>query len=195
VANECLGRILYTALTERPRNHTPRLDTVSRDAISFLGRLIDHLEWANTRVVEGLRSSPGSDPRALEYFAHIVGCEHRWLTRIGGREPAHAIWPTLSVEQCAELARVNVAELRSALHDDLTREIAYRNSAGIAFVTPLEDILTHVVLHGMYHRGQVSLLVRQGGGEPVPSDFISYVRGAPAATQADAARVAAQGGR
>jgi uncharacterized damage-inducible protein DinB len=168
---------------------------VPRDNLSLLDRLIDHLEWANMRVVEGLATSSGSDPRALDYFAHIVGCEHRWLTRIDGREPAHAIWPKLSVEECAELARANVRELRAALRGDITREVAYRNSAGVAFRSVVEDILTHVILHGTYHRGQVSLLVRQGGGEPVPSDYIAMVRGAPAATQADAARVAAQGGR
>jgi uncharacterized damage-inducible protein DinB len=168
---------------------------VSRDVLSFLHRLIDHLEWSNLRVVDGLLASPGSDPRAVEYFAHIVGCEHRWLTRIDGREPVHAIWPKLSAEECVELARINVRELRAATTGDLTREIAYRNSAGIAFTSTVEDILTHVVLHGMYHRGQVSLLVRQGGGEPVPSDFIAFVRGAPAATQVDAARLAVQGGR
>jgi uncharacterized damage-inducible protein DinB len=165
---------------------------VSRDALAFLSRLVDHLEWANERVAAGLAASPGSDPRALEYFAHIVGTEHRWLTRIDGRTPAHAIWPTLSVERCAELAGQNVRELREALDGDIARVVAYRNSAGLDFRSSVEDILTHVTLHGAYHRGQVSLLVRQGGGEPVPTDFIAFVRGVAAATQADAVRLAAR---
>jgi uncharacterized damage-inducible protein DinB len=144
-------------------------------------------------VAEGLAASPGADPRALEYFAHIVGTEHRWLTRIDGRTPAYAIWPKLTVDECTELAAQNVRELRETLKGDLERVVAYRNSAGLDLRSTVEDILTQVMLHGAYHRGQVSLLVRQGGGEPAPTDFIAFVRGVPAATQADAARLAARG--
>jgi len=64
---------------------------------------------------------------------------------------------------------------------DLAREIQYRNSAGQEFRSTLEDILLHVALHGSYHRGQVSLIVRGGGGEPVATDYNAFIRGVPAA--------------
>jgi hypothetical protein len=37
------------------------------------------------------------------------------------------------------------------------------------------------MLHGQYHRGKINLLLRQSGAEPAPADYISYVRGVPAA--------------
>ena len=45
----------------------------------------------------------------------------------------------------------------------------------------MEDMLLQVVLHGCYHRGQVALVVRGAGAEPSPTDYIAFVRGAPAA--------------
>ena len=40
-----------------------------------------------------------------------------------------------------------------------------------------------LLLHGAYHRGQIALLLREGGAEPAPTDYIAFVRGAPAATR------------
>jgi uncharacterized damage-inducible protein DinB len=126
----------------------------------------------------------------LEYYAHVLGAEHIWLARIARRPPEHAVWPALTLDECEALAERNRAECGALVAGmqpgDGDREIPYRNSAGDFFVSRLEDILLHVALHGAYHRGQVSLLVRQSGGVPAPTDYIAFVRGAPAATRADA---------
>ena len=156
-----------------------------------LSALLDHLAWADARVLGGLRDSPGGDPRALELFAHVLGAEHVWLSRIRGVAPRVAVWPALTLEACAALAAENGAGLRAALDeeaerdDGFEREVAYVNSAGQAFRSTVADMLLQVALHGCYHRGQVALLVRQSGGVPSPTDYIAMARGAPAATRQD----------
>jgi uncharacterized damage-inducible protein DinB len=148
-------------------------------------KLVSHLVWADAAVLAALRESPGSDTRGVTLYAHVVGAEAVWIARIAGRTPEVAVWPTLSLDEAAALARHNADELASIIAastaDDFAHEIEYRNSAGVQFRSTLEDILLHVALHGAYHRGQISLVIRGGGGEPAPSDFIAYVRGAPAA--------------
>jgi uncharacterized damage-inducible protein DinB len=52
----------------------------------------------------------------------------------------------------------------------------YRNSAGVPFHTSVADMLAQAALHGSYHRGQIALLVRQGGGTPAVTDYIAFVR-------------------
>ncbi len=159
---------------------------------SHLHRLFEHMAWANDQVIAGLRSAPGSDPVALQYFAHVIGAEHVWLTRIRGEPTRLAVWPTLTVDEAAWYAAEHITGYRAVLEtsspNDLQATVSYVNSAGTAFTTPLEDILLHVALHGAYHRGQVSLLVRRGGGIPAPTDYIAFVRGAPAATRQDSLR-------
>ena len=153
--------------------------------IDHLRKLFEHLKWADTAALGALRASPGSDTRALTIYAHILGAEAVWLCRLAGRPSDVAVWPVLSLEQAASLAERNAAELDALLSSldpaELGREIDYRTSDGRAFRSRVDDILLHVALHGSYHRGQVSLLIRAGGGEPASTDYIAFVRGAPAA--------------
>ena len=156
--------------------------------LDHLHKLIDHLKWADAATLESLRASQGSATRALQIYAHVVGAEAVWLARIAGRPADVAVWPALQLEEAAALARQNATELDGVLGslapDDLHREIEYRNSAGQRFRSTLEDILLHVALHGAYHRGQVAMLVRDGHGEPAPTDYIAFIRGVPAARTA-----------
>jgi uncharacterized damage-inducible protein DinB len=150
-----------------------------------LSKLLDHLVWADQRVLDSLRAMTHPDQRALDLYAHVLGTEHVWLSRILAHAPREKIWPELTVERAGALAAENAASLRSLLEslssDQLQRKIAYNNSAGVAFESTIEDMLLQVMLHGCYHRGQVALVVRGAGGEPAPTDYIAFVRGVPAA--------------
>lgn len=149
------------------------------------------MAWADERVLESLRQ-PAIPPRALEIYAHVLGAEHVWLARLEGRPPAVAVWPKMTMPECERVARENQAGFRGYVDrltsTDLRRTVHYRNSAGQEFDTPIEDILVHVAMHGSYHRGQVTLLVRDAGAEPQPTDYIAFVRGVAAATRLPAAR-------
>ena len=164
---------------------------------AYIRKLIDHLKWADAAALDALRASPGSEQRALTIYAHVLGAEAVWLARIDGRPSDVAVWPSLSVDACATLAARNAAAfdtlLTSLAPNDFAREIDYRNSAGQPFRSTIEDILLHVALHGAYHRGQVALVIRDGAGEPVPTDYIAFTRGAPAARTSPPSPVAHSG--
>lgn len=159
--------------------------------MQILRSLYDHMEWANQEVLGTLRPLPTAAPeraRAVEIYAHLAAAEHVWLSRLRGRDPEHAVWPELDLDAAAELARESMTGLREVLRDaggdaggdGGRQEITYRNSAGVEFRSRIVDILAHVALHGSYHRGQLALLVRQAGGQPMNSDYIAWIRGAPA---------------
>lgn len=155
-----------------------------------LDRLLAHMAWADTRALISLRRAESVPAKALEIYAHVLGSEHVWLSRLQQQPASIAVWPALSVEECARVAGQNAHALQQLLAgldtDDLARQVAYVNSAGQAFRSKVEDILLHIALHGTYHRGQVALLLRQHGAQPEPTDYIAFVRGVPAATRADA---------
>jgi len=150
-------------------------------------KLVDHLEWADKRALDSLRAMPRPDAKALEIYSHVLGAEHVWLHRMRERAPRVAIWPVLSLEEAAALAAENARGLRELVEshsaEQLQRNVPYRNSAGLAFESTVEDMLLQLLLHGCYHRGQIALLVRGAGAEPMPTDYIAFVRGAPAATR------------
>jgi len=150
-------------------------------------RLFQHLKWADARVLESLRSAQNPQKRGLELYSHILGSEHVWLSRIRETTKRVDVWPVLTLDECESIARENVVaftELLSRLTADLLeKRITYRNSAGDQFTSTIEDILTHIAMHGSYHRGQIAASLRAGGDSPSPTDYIAFVRGAPAATR------------
>ena len=150
-------------------------------------KLFKHVAWADARVLQSLRAAHSVLKKDLDLYSHILGAEHVWLSRIKGVPAKVAVWPTLTLDEAERLAGENVAAFEGVV-SHLTEEsratpITYRNSAGDQFTSTLEDILTHVCLHGAYHRGQIAASLRAAGDVPSPTDYIAFARGAPAATR------------
>jgi uncharacterized damage-inducible protein DinB len=144
----------------------------------LLSSLYDHMFWAHDALVEELRREP-PDAETLRLFAHVVAAEHLWLSRIDLARPRVAVWPALSLDEVAKLEAENRARLRELLQrrdDTRSQRVRYRNSAGKDFENSVGEILTHVALHGHYHRGQIARAMRLAGREPVYTDYIGFVR-------------------
>jgi uncharacterized damage-inducible protein DinB len=153
----------------------------------YLARLFEHLAWADAQALAAVRKASGASELAHSELAHVVGVEHVWLARLEGRPAKVAVWPTLSVEECAALARETQAGFGAFLdrqdEESLERTVHYRNSAGREFDSKVSDILLHVALHGTYHRGKIAAALRASSSEPAATDYIAFVRGVAAATR------------
>ncbi len=143
--------------------------------------MLDFDEWANNRVLASLRDLPDENSRALQLMAHLLMSQKIWLLRLSGKDTVGTDKsPELNLGQCELLARENQQALAQLFeHVDrkgLDSMIAYKNLNGKEFTTSIRDVLTHVALHGTYHRGQIALTVRAGGADPANTDFITFVR-------------------
>jgi uncharacterized damage-inducible protein DinB len=148
--------------------------------ISYLAALFAYDDWANRESLSSLRRVDSPPPRAIEVMAHIVGCQWLWIGRLKlSNEPA-AVWPQLGIDPCAsqlkELADAWAVYLSSLTPRALGEEIAYTNSKGESWLSNRQDILTHVIMHSGYHRGQIAMLLGRAGHEPAYTDFIHCVR-------------------
>ncbi|NJJ38133.1 DinB family protein [Paenibacillus apii] len=146
----------------------------------YFSRFFRHASWADDKIVAALHQADRIPGKPLTLLGHILNAEKIWLMRINRFDTkGMAPWSPQSLEECAALAKENAAgyaELLNRLDDSgLNAEVAYRNSTGTAFNTTVSDILTHVALHGSYHRGQISSYLRMEGLEPVNTDFIAFV--------------------
>jgi uncharacterized damage-inducible protein DinB len=128
-----------------------------------------------------LKQGEHTNPDARRLFTHILHAEQVWLTRLQGNDSsAIPIWPDLDLPRCADLIRQNregyAVFLAGLSGTDVDRYIDYTNQSGKAFRTSIRDILTHVGLHGQYHRGQINSKLRGSGAEPAEVDYIALVR-------------------
>ncbi len=134
--------------------------------------------WANAETLASLRSV--TSPPGVRWIGHIVGAELLWLGRLTGEPSQLSVWPDLDLDAAAlrleQLAGSWPRYLAALAEDDLTDRVGYRNSKGEFWTSTVDDILTHVVTHSAYHRGQIAAAVRAGGGEPAYTDFIHAVR-------------------
>lgn len=110
-------------------------------------------------------------------MGHIVGAETLWHARLTGARAPLAVWPDLAPGQVetwvADLDGMWTRYLEGAR---LEESVSYTNTKGDAFSSTVEDVLTHVVMHSAYHRGQIAADVRAAGHEPAYTDFIHATR-------------------
>ena len=150
------------------------------DLLEYLRRQFAYDNWANREVLVGLRVSARPPARTVQLLAHILSAERLWLERLKQQPQSLPVWPEFNLDQCesqvAKLASIwpdYFAELSPA---KLAEKITYKNSKGEPWTSSVQDVLTHVVLHSAYHRGQIASQMRAGGEQPAYTDFIHAVR-------------------
>jgi uncharacterized damage-inducible protein DinB len=149
------------------------------DLLTHLRRMFRYTAWANQRTLGALRDVPAARAEGLPLYAHLLSAESVWLARLEQREAQIAIWPQSSLEECERITAANVAGYTEFLdrlrEDDLTRPIPYCSQYG-TFETPALDMLTQVLNHGTYHRGQIAKCLGRAGTPAVNTDFITFQR-------------------
>lgn len=150
------------------------------DAVRQLERLFAYDDWANREVLANLEAAPSPSPRAIELLSHVVAAELLWLARLEGTKPPLPVWPKLSLQECAahvrRLPRLWQDYTGDLAPEDFDATIAYVNTKGESHKSTVGDVLMHVVLHSVYHRGQIAAAVRASGAAPVLTDFVHCTR-------------------
>src|SRR5262245_2776531 len=130
-------------------------------------KMSDHLRqlfaydaWANQEVLASFERAGTPPESARKRLAHILGAEYLWYSRMTQEACPLAVWPDLTLQQCAEYAARMADMWRAYLHSldgqRLGEMVNYKNTKGEPWTNTMEDILLHVVMHGAYHRGQIA---------------------------------------
>lgn len=139
-------------------------------------RLFNYDAWANRASIAALPDPPPA--RAIAVLGHLAGSHRTWLSRITGRPSPLVVWPSLTRDECAaELAR-DAAEWNAylATNPDLASRLQYTNQEGERISVSIDEVLTHVLMHSAYHRGQLAMQTRDAGATPAPTDFVFAAR-------------------
>jgi len=144
--------------------------------------MIDHLIWADGRILDALEESETKNKDLLKLVRHVAAAEQVWLSRLQGKgSTQYSLW-----EEAEDLAAIrtmfeeNAAQYRVYIEgleeSELDEMIDYTNQSGVPFRTSVRDILSQVILHGQYHRGQINRALRIESAEPVQVDYITFAR-------------------
>ena len=112
-------------------------------------------------------------------MGHLVSANFIWLNRIKDLPKSkYELWGKYDVPALKQMVEEADEQWMNFIHEheNFDRVLKYRNYVGDYFESNVQQIMIHLVNHGSYHRGQVAMLLRQRGFEPINTDFITYDR-------------------
>lgn len=145
-------------------------------------RMMEHLYWADGRILDAVEGSETKNKDLLKLVRHVAIAERVWLSRLQGKGSAqYSLWEEakdltevrMMFEENAEQYRDYIEGLEESELDEM---VDYSNQSGVPFRTSVRDILSQVLLHGQYHRGQINRALRNESAEPVQVDYITFAR-------------------
>jgi len=163
---------------------------MTRDDIQLL---YEYDRWANQRVLQAAaalsveqftRDLGGSFRSVRDTLVHILGGEWIWLAYWNEPEPSFAFLAELRTRRAvlfdpasladiatvqskwAEVEKMQIGFLNRISDESLERMLPFRTTQ-----IKLAHLMQHMANHSTYHRGQVSLMMRQLGAEPLATDF------------------------
>lgn len=146
----------------------------------YFRKMFHYDTWANHECLNALRTAAAQPPQVLRLLSHILAAQKLWLERLQQIPQSVVVWPSSTIEDCDALADEMLTAWTRYLTElppaGLDKEIDYRNSKGERWSSRVEDIITHVLMHSAYHRGQAALEMRAAGLQPAYTDFIHGVR-------------------
>jgi len=142
----------------------------------YLSRLLAYDRWANREALESIRGT--NLHRSRKLFGHIVSAEWMWMCRLNASEYDGVTWPEWTFDECDEqLQAVDSAwaDCLSGVHNRALARICYVVRDVSYEVTPA-DVVTHVVMHSSYHRGQIAVDQRLAGHGPPFTDYMECIQ-------------------
>lgn len=142
-------------------------------------KLYQYNSWANHRVLACLERQQVDDKKILAIFGHLVCAQLIWYNRFQGlpKSPLK-LWGDYSLQELKSIADEATRSWLKFIEQENTfdRVLKYNNYVGDYYETNIRDLMAHLVNHCTYHRGQVAVLLREKGLEPVNTDFVTYDR-------------------
>ena len=123
----------------------------------------EYENWANNLVIKSIMDSNNPNERVFELISQIVIVHQNWLQKIKKEQPYYKPWEKLTLDDCLKLSNENfnsdVTYISSLKDKDFEEFILFPFMAKPSKIA-IQDLLTHLVNHASYHRGQIIALLK-----------------------------------
>jgi len=155
--------------------------------------LYEYDRWANNKVLQAVsalrpeqftRDLGGSFRSVRDTLVHIIGGEWGWLTYWKASSHSAALLADLwdrhdTLFHPDAFRNLSAVRLKwEEVEKEQTEFVSSVTEEALSKILPiratqlsLAHLMQHLVNHSTYHRGQVAVMMRQLGAEPLPTDF------------------------
>ena len=158
-----------------------------------LQRLFRYKAWANDELLTALTRLGAESPitpLAIKALSHTYVVDQIFAAHMKGRRHAYTSANLSELPTLAELSadirssdREYVDYVATLERDQLAERIAFAFTDGAPGCMSREEMLMHVITHGVGHRGQVSALMLLNSLTPATDGFTTYLHKAEALTR------------
>ena len=146
--------------------------------------LFEYNHWANKKCLQGFSQNEAPPAKAIELMSHVLSAQIIWFHRIKDLPTSpFPVWEVYKINELASMTEESSQRWLKFIEEyenpDFEEIVKYENTKGQQFETSVKDIMTHVINHGTYHRGQIALLMRKAELNPAITDYIVYIRNNP----------------
>ena len=139
----------------------------------------DHKMLAMLESVPEAGRGDGRFQQAATLAGHLAACRENWLDRMTGQGDGSAAWWDAGCDPASLRPRFSALERRwteylAGLGDEQLAQDFEFTEGGPSFRLPTEVQVEQLFGHAAYHRGQISLLVDQLGGETGDTDYVDW---------------------
>jgi uncharacterized damage-inducible protein DinB len=142
--------------------------------MSELETWVRYSNWANGAWIGFLESHLPEDSAARQRLGHIFLGEQAWFQRILAEPLDRDIWRLLSFDEIRDLHARHARIYQDLLSADLDRLVPFTRFTGEQGAAAVRHILSHLVTHGVHHRGQLATHTVKAGLMPVNTDFMEF---------------------
>ncbi|OAQ39696.1 hypothetical protein A5893_08925 [Pedobacter psychrophilus] len=139
--------------------------------------LFNYDYWANCLIQQSIDEKPILNPKIENLFSHLLSAQKIWLNRCINKFEKIELWETKS--QLKDMMDKNhqdwIKFLNEIKEEDLEKLIHYQNTKGKTFQLALNNILTHLINHNTYHRGQIVQLLKSDRENLPATDYFLWV--------------------
>lgn len=143
----------------------------------MLKPLLEYNYVANQKFIKIIEHELPVDERLVELMSHILNAQNIWNHRMLLKSAPVEPWSIMALE---DFSMVNDRVYQESCSIMSSKEhlhlIGYENGKGQGFENTIRDVLNHIVNHGTYHRGQLSMKIRELGFQPPATDYIRWKR-------------------
>jgi uncharacterized damage-inducible protein DinB len=172
---------------------TPGKSIGDHDMHDTLRRLFRCKAWANDELLTKLASIGDNSPitgLAIKALSHTYIVDQIFAAHVRGRAHAYTSANASEMPALQELSadirksdREYIDYVSTLNGDQLTEQVDFSFTDGAPGRMSREEMLMHVITHGIGHRGQVSALMLFNSVPPAKDGFTTYLHEAEASTR------------